>query len=502
MTKIFKYSYYILLCALVATISSCNKWDDHNVAIDGSLNKNLLEQIKENPDLSKFNEYLVKTGYDSVLSSSKTLTVWAPTNAALAALDPAIVNDVAQLKLVIGNHIANLSYFTTEPNPESRVRTLSNKNVVFTANAYGEANIVSSNKLGSNGVLHVVDMAIVPKLNILEYLNASTDGNLQKAEFNSLNYTVRDPSKSEVIGYDQSTGQPIYKEGLGLVNKNKYLDNVNIANEDSVYTYIVLTDAAYTAEKSKLTPYFATDDPLRTDTLANRSVINDLAIRGRYDANNLPAQLYSLKDSVVYTLDKNAIVKTYQASNGVVYVMNKLDYDMVSKLKPVKIQGESGYTLQSSKTVTIRQRRNSTDINDPLYRSFFRDLLIENHGVASYWVKYQPELKAAKYKVYFRSVRDFNLIPAVGSTDIAQFRIKFAFGLPTATDIPYFENAGVVKNSDGTYSPDYKEEYAGEYTVTKFGKVDFYMVANNIAANTATASNTLLLDYVKLVPVP
>ncbi len=499
MIKIFKDLYYILLCVLVAFTSSCNKWDDHNVAIEDSLNKNLLEQIKENPDLSKFNEYLITTGYDTILSSSKTLTVWAPTNAALAAIDQVVVNDREQLKLLIGNHISVLSYFTTDPRPEIRIRTLSKKNVVLTAAAYGEAQILTANRYGSNGVLHVVDKAIVPRLNIWEYLNTFTDHTLQKEELNSLNYDVRDPDKSEIIGYDQVTGEPIYKEGVGLTIENRFLDKNDIANEDSVYTYIILTDGAYTTEKNKLTPYFQTADPLLTDSLTNLDVVKDLAILGRYDINNLPAQLYSSKDSVIYSLDKNGIVKTYQASNGVVYVMNKLDYDMVSKLQHVKIEGETGYTLQSSKTVQVRQRRNSTDINNPLYNNLFRDLLIENHAVASFWVKYRPILKAAKYKVYFRAVRDFNLIPPIGTTEITKFRIKFAFGASTATEIPYFENVGVIKNNDGTYSPNYNREYAGEYTVAQYGPIDLFMVANNVATN---GENTLLLDYIELIPVP
>lgn len=498
MIKTFKYS-YILFCSLVLFISSCTKWDDHNSAIEASLDKNLLDQIRENPDLSKFNEYLSQTGYDEVLASSKTFTVWAPDNAALAALDPAIVNNKEQLKLLIGNHISFLSYFSTDPNPQLRVRTLSQKNIVFTSSKYEEANVKKANSYGSNGVLHVIDKAIVPKMNIWEYLNNSSDATLQKAELNSLSYTKRDTSKSEVIGYDQATGKPIFKEGVGLISRNLYLEKDNIANEDSVYTYILLTDNAYTGEVNKLKPYFKTADTHLTDSLTNYNVIKSLAISGKYDPNNLPIKLYSAKDSVVYTLDKSAIVKTYEASNGIVYVMNKLDYDMVSKLRPVRIEGEGAYTLQSSKTVQIRTRRNSLDINDPLYRSFFKDLLIENHGVSGFWVKYQSVLKSVKYKVYVRAVRDFNLIPPAGSSEITQFRMRIAFGANTATDIPYYENVGVIKNGDGTYSPNYNKVYVGEYTVAEYGRKDIFLVANNVTTN---GLNTLLLDYIELVPVP
>lgn len=494
-----QYLFILLLLALGFTYSGCKKWDTHNAVISQDLNVNLLQQIEKDADLSKFTELLQKTGYDKVLSSSETFTVWAPNNTALANIDASILADTAKLKLFVANHIASLSFFTTEPNPEIRVRMLSKKNVIFTKTNFDEATILKANQYVGNGVLHVIDQAIKPKQSIWEYVNSNADNQLQKNELQSLNYTYRDISQSEIIGYDQTTGQPIFKEGVGVYQLNKYLRQHDISNEDSTYTYILLTDQAFNDEKAKLMPYFNTDSVSITDSLTKFNVIKDLAIKGRFDVNSLPSQVYSEKDSVVYTLDKSAIVSTYSASNGIVYVMNKLDYDMVSKLKPVIIQGESNFTLQSSKTTQIRTRRNSLDPNSPLYNSYFKDLLIENHGIASFWVKYTPVLKSVKYKVYFRAVRDFNLIPAAGKTDIDYSPERISFLTNTATDLPYYDEVGAIKNSDGTFSPNYDEVYAGEYTVANYGPTDVFLVGANTKSN---GLNTILLDYIRLVPVP
>lgn len=494
-----KYIPFLFL-GMIVIFSACKKWDVYNKANDVSLNENLLQEINKNPDLTKFTEYLVKTGYDKVLASAKTFTVWAPNNAALANLDPATVNDTTKLKLFVGNHISVLSYFTTDATPSIRVKLLSKKNAIFTPTAFDEAKLLSSNKIVGNGVLHVIDQAILPKQSIWEYLNTSGKGELQRSELASLNYSIRDISKSEIIGYNQTTGQPIYKEGVGVFQLNKYLRTNDISNEDSLYTYIILTDQAFTSEKTKLAPYFLTDSTNVSDSLTKFNVIKDLAIKGKLNINSLPATVYSATDSVVYTLDKTAIVSTYNASNGVVYVMNKINYDLVSKIKPVIIQGEQrNYTLQSSKTVQIRTRRNSLDPTSPLYNSYFNDLLIENHGVSSFWVKYTQVLKAVKYKVYFRAVRDFNLVPAAGKTDIDYARERIAFITNTATELPYFEQVGAIKKSDGTFVPNYSEVYAGEYTVAKYGSTNVFLVSNNVTTN---GLNTLLLDYIRLVPVP
>lgn len=490
----------MFLLACVAAISSCKKWDDHTALNEAALGRTLLEEIKSNPDLSKFYEYVVKTGYDTILASSKTFTVWAPSNAALAELDASVTNDPEQLRLLIGNHISNQSYFTTSVPADTvlRVRALNGKNVIFSKESYDEAGIVSKDRYVANGVLHVVDKAILPKMSIWEYLNASTDGTIQKEQLAKLTSVTRDLTRSKVIAYD-SNGDPIYQEGVGLVTINKYLQKVDISNEDSLYTYIILTDDAFLQEKDKLKQYFLTDTAEVTDSLASFSVIKDLAIRGRYTKDNLPATLYSAKDSVVYHLDKNAIVKSYVASNGIVHVMNRIDYELQTKLKPVTIEGEWNYTLNPNKTVQIRTRRNSMDPNDPKYNSFFRDLLIQNHGISSYAVKYTPMLNSVTYKVYLRAVRDFDLEPATGATDLNYFRMKIAFGTPSATDLPYVEKVGVVDNGDGTFSPNYEEVYVGDYTPGQYGKTDVFVVGNNVTTN---GLNTILVDYVKLVPAP
>src|SRR5688572_12793704 len=103
--NIFQVLMLMLLCNLF--FAGCKKWEDHNELTDPMTGKDLFQQISENPELSKFAELLSKSGYDKIISSSKTYTVFAPTNAALATIDPSIVSDDAKLKLFVGNHITN-----------------------------------------------------------------------------------------------------------------------------------------------------------------------------------------------------------------------------------------------------------------------------------------------------------------------------------------------------------------------------------------------------------
>src|SRR5690349_8322415 len=114
----------LLIISFFAVLSGCRKWDDHVSISDPSLKENLYQKMKAMTELSKFNELLVKTGYDTVLSSARLFTVWAPDNQALASLDPAVVNDNNRLRLFVANHIGFEEVYSTAA---ARVKTLNGK---------------------------------------------------------------------------------------------------------------------------------------------------------------------------------------------------------------------------------------------------------------------------------------------------------------------------------------------------------------------------------------
>jgi hypothetical protein len=500
----FKKQYFIFLTLFMGLfIAGCNdKWEDHYKIQDPVLGENLLVQIKKNPDLSKFAEYLTKTGYDKVVASSKMFTVWAPTNVALANLDQATVDDTAKLKQVIANHISNQSYLTRSANPVLTIRTLNGKNILFTKTTFEEANITKADQYTGNGVLHIVDMVIVPKLNAWEYLNNSV-ASLQKTFLQSQNYVYRDLSRAEIIGIDPKTGNPIYKEGTGYFSRNYFLQGISdISNEDGKYTFVILTDDAFTAEKAKLLQYYtvnnSTATPERnafvTDSIINWNISKDLVLIGDYPVGNLPDTLTSY-DSVKIHLDNSAIVETHRVSNGVVYIMNRIDYKMSGKIKPVIIQGEGYVSGKDDVTGTIFAinagsygTRNIITRRNPLTNLDFREIYYYNHGRASYWVHYLPTLNTVTYKVYWVAVRDFNTTATPPAVPL-MFSQRVAFG--TTALLPAFPYKQVE-------ILDYREIYLGDYTVTGFGKIHTFLVG---ATTTANGTNTLVLDYIKMVPI-
>jgi len=481
-----KYRYIILLSLFMGLIfSACNKnWDNHDAVTDPILTVNLLTQINKNPDLSTFSSYLVKTGYDKVVASSKTFTIWAPTNAALAKLDQSYVTDTAKLKQFVGNCISYQSYLTTAPNPVLTIRTLNGKNILFTKTKFEEANIVIADRYVGNGVLHTVDLAVLPKLNGWDYMN-STSTSIQKTFLQTLNYIYFDPTRAVVTGIDPITGLPVYQPNTGYYQGNYFLNRSNVSNEDAKYTFVILTDAAYTAEKAKIGKYFTVTNPLNTavrntfmsDSITNWNIVKDLAFVGDFSAS-MPDTLIS-RDSVKIHLDPSAIVETHKVSNGVVYVMSRIDYKMSSKIRPIVIQGENyvGYLNSTGTRSTLTRRNPFTNVD-------FREVYFRTTNTASYWIKYQPTLYNAAYKVYWVAVRDFG---TTGTPVLFPQRVAFGTSALIAT-LPY-TNVTILN---------YNEVYAGTYTATSYGLLDTFLVGNT---TTTDGTNSIVCDYIKLVPV-
>jgi len=163
-----------LLTLLALGYLSCRKWEDHVGVYNKNLQHNLLQLITSDTSLSQFSSLLTKTGYDKVISSARTYTVWAPRNAALQNLDPAITGDPVKLKQYVGNHIADQSYLAGSTTSPLRVQMLNGKYVQITSSQFDSAHIVRADQYANNGILQVIDSAVVALPNIWEFISSTT----------------------------------------------------------------------------------------------------------------------------------------------------------------------------------------------------------------------------------------------------------------------------------------------------------------------------------------
>jgi hypothetical protein len=481
-------------------LAGCKKWDEHTKVDNQDLSKNLLEEISQRSDLSKFLEYLTKTGLDKELSSSKTYTVWAPVNAALQNLDPAIVADAAKLKAFVGNHISLQSFFTKNAQPTIRVPMLNGKRVSFSKNKFDEANITEADKYVGNGVLHVIDKVAPVYPNAWELLNDTKTVFQQSAFILSLTRKVFDPTNAIVDSISSQTGQPVYHPGTDSVLSNLFNTEVyDLQNESKQYTYFILNDAAYNSEVTKLNPLFKTSTVDSTKNLASFGVVKDLIVEGLYTIDQLPPVLTS-KFGVPIPIDKSRIVETRKMSNGIAYVMSGVDFVLKDKVPGVIIQGENyrGFFDAAGNPVTPRQNNVSaifirSRINR-LNGQPFTDMYAYNHGISALNAQYQVRnLPSVKYKVYWVAVND-TLVVNLTAAPIPPvvFNQRLAMGIRGANFLPATPATGMAVAINN-----YNEVYLGDYVQSAYGTLNMFLTAN---ASTGAGTNNLNLDYIKLVP--
>lgn len=483
---------------MAVVIAGCKKtWDERNAVDLPQLDQTLFEYISADPSLSTFAGYLTKTGYDKVLSSSKSFTVWAPDNNALKNIDVAVLNDAEALKRFVGNHISNQSYFTSSAQSAIVIRVMNGKNITFTKTNFEQSTITQGDVYVKNGVLHKVDAASTPKPNAWEFLQTSSAATAQKDFINGLDFMDLDTSKGVLLYKDPVTQKGVYQEGTTFkVQRNRYFQQVaNISSEDSLVTFIILSNAAFESEKLKLADYHKQTNPLISDTLTKWSVVKDLVINKVYQPNELPDSLTTVTGVKIH-LDKSAIIETRLLSNGIAYVVNKIDYKvMENKIPTVVLQAEFPDSLRVPGAVSTRIKQ------DPMGKRY-TDLQtgsITSSPGPLYYYRYKAKVNSVKYEVYWRAVNDVLSAPIAMRVD---FNTSKSFvTLPTLPTTGYNTVPSIIGLSadNQLYKDAFKEVYLGTYTAENFGNLYLFLLSSLGA--TSSLPTALSLDYIKLKPV-
>ena len=482
-----KYRRLFASVLTLAIISCSNPWDDRVDNGDANLGVTLDEAITNTSETSEFAKLLDQTGYAEELAASKTYTVFVPTNTALAAVGSEILNNPEALKQFVANHITLTTYSSVRTNQEERIKMFTNKNLIFKGSTMiDDATIVSADHYAANGVFHIIDKALTPKLNIWQYVNSTTATTEMTTYLRSLKeFNIY---QSDIIGKSISA-----TNGAGYLADsltNSYLKNVyNLNNEDNLYTLFLMEDVGYTAEVDKMKPYLikTSNDPAIDSTAiySKYFTVRDMAFHGKYELNELPATLTS-RFGVEVPVDKTQIVQQINLSNGIVYIMKKVDVPLTKRLLTTKIEGEAnrGY-IGSRTTMLYRDKKDPSGV-------LFNDLMVQAPNRAKFTFTYNArDMYSTTYKVYWRAVNDrttSNLfqqqlgiggrIETVGTTDnVANFDKLF----PLVT-VP-FNN--------------YDEVLIGEFTKTSAGNIDLI----SLIGGPTTATSGLTLDYLKFVPV-
>ena len=547
------YRNAIVAAALVCTgafTAACHDWDDHYDVTPsiGESNITLWDNIKTNhPELSSFATLLEKAGYDSLLSSSQSFTVWAPVNSELN-FDSLNALSLDTLKNeFIKNHVARSNFVASGDINES-VFMLSGKVLSFKLGAGGytmdNVPVANVNIPSKNGVIHELAHPLSYLKNIYESLNTHSGpiGSFSNY-FHSFDDSTFLPGRSVVgpivdgqITYldsvfyatnDLFMQMMTYKDGMFIDGGGSYINR-----EDSSYTMLVPTDAAWDSGIESIGDYFhyvsdfvfddvsetgktsATMDSIKfnADSLRELTVQNLMMSNLIYNNHNyLNTRLDDLKpgdkfqegDSIVssycqvlYKEDADYLfdgAKRYDKSNGALWITDNLNLRAWNGWAPIiKVEGESNQNLiVSSDYDAVYDNVNSTTQNPDVKGSVssHRYAIISNSaGTAPIFDVYLPNVVSTEYAIYAVMVPS-NIKSAAGSEEEV---LPYAL-LPQIS----FHDANGKLNGTTTYDDKNKVRTRSglDYLMDENGKK--FSVTTGVKVSEAGKIDTLFLGYQK-----
>lgn len=544
-----KRHFNIMLLFIAVIMSACNdsSWDEH-VTKDELLNSNLAEAISVNPSLTTFESVLKLTGYDKLLESAGSFTVFAPTNDAWAGVD---VTNEAEMRKLVGTLIVYKTYFTDNNEIFKTLKSVNGKNLYYdgSTGTFNGAKIIEADTRTANGVIHITDKIIERKDNIWEYLPVNADGK-QSQFISSLNKPVMDVSKSVAIGVDPLTGKTKYD--TAWTNSNTFFESYPLDNEDSIFTYVVVENTCFDNLYDKYKGYLKMGSTAQTDSATKYNICQDFVFRGKVDITKYDTLKNA--DGVKVPFKDVVIRKVYDASNGRVYVIEQSNIRLKDKIKPILIQGEDFDGASDANLVFTRYKRwasGERDVAmacaetqaDTLYSKatgrrdsavtktyFINSGLVAN--TANFHIEYKANVNSAKYDVYYVAYDDIadHFDPTYTSYGVYKVVQKLYFSMPGAKTLAYDkDNKSIVANNylgstrcfvgqgtagvheltklsqwnliDGTQLIDAPVTTADAdvMSVTRAGTMTIWL-CNTARSNTAKRQGLLFLDYILLVP--
>lgn len=547
-----------------AMTTACSDWDDHydNNGVTGSASETIWENIKANANLSQFADLIHKAGYEDVINTTQTYTVWAPLNGTFN-YDSLSALPVSNLKEYFAkNHVARFNFPATGSINEL-VTMLNKKMMPFVGNGtytFNGVELVTPNVPSSNGVLHVTNGMANYRANLFESLDSvAYPIDSISRYFHSYDRKVLDVSnsvKGPVVDGRITYLDSVFVESNSLI----YLHNALINREDSSYSMIVPTNEAWQKAYEQVKKLYnykpftyvkevpATNLNKATEaenydngsrdldfSLLNDSVIHFVIAKDLFVNNNLyhnkvlkelqtgenlqTDSIVTTRGNIYYGDDATALfqgAKRIDKSNGSMWLTDSLRMRPWIAWNPIiKVQGEYGvaksYNTSATTRNSVTKAEQNPDIQGTVSNGSYLTVTPLSAASNPEAIFYLPEVRSTDYAVYICFVPE-NINKNTYVENVRPNRVQVTMGyndlngkpqekrLSTAT----FEND--IHKVDTVYVGDFSFPicYYGTGLSTSTQKEYApYLRINSRATGTAAASKndrTLRIDFIMLVP--
>jgi uncharacterized surface protein with fasciclin (FAS1) repeats len=359
--NVFQKPVWFFMPLLCFVMSACSDmWDEHYDSSKMNSGNSLLVTLKKDSTLTIFAKMLQIAQLETRITGGEAFTIWAPNNAALADYkyllnSPALTTtDSVSIALVVKNHIgryyASTSQITSVGVNEAMIN---GKYIMF--QKVGDSftfggmalDLARSNKVCSNGVLHVINGAIPFEKNTWETIKLNPEYSSIYNYIYSFDSTYIDQARSIKIGIN-SQGLSVYD--TVFIFSNKLFKKIGFINkEDSSFTSILPTNIAYNTAYDTYKTYYKSNGGIsanyNSDSITmsntNYAIVKNLFYRGIVDITSSDS-LVSTSGTAIH--DRSSLFAgctKIPVSNGVVYKTDKLNFNLLETLlSPVTLETE------------------------------------------------------------------------------------------------------------------------------------------------------------------
>lgn len=350
----FRYSLFLLTFSLLLFSCADEEWDAHYSNSSETIDLKMWDAIRDTVSFpqyakySKFVEYMIQAGYDTVLNKNQAFTLFVPNNESFDGFLQ-VGEDLYQ---TLGYHISNTVLLPSNIDGARKLETFSNKFVVLSKNSEGVfvdgIHVNKQSPLFTDGYFMELESVVIPKPSLYEYFKKYSK--TMSWFINQKDSLAFDVINSTPTGFDE-LGRTLYDSVFVTINnfETQYFP-VSEEYRSKAATFLSFTHQQYEDaldnmanllgdgfndyrdipldwQEDVLLPYFLetsvfdsaiTYAKLSHDTLKN--IWGDSVIIDHFDIN--PAS-------------------RFECSNGVVYTYNSFEVPELLYVDTIRIEGES-----------------------------------------------------------------------------------------------------------------------------------------------------------------
>lgn len=446
--KITVIGYWVLV---IGATTACSDWTDHYEADSALLDtqqQTLWENIASTANLTQFKTLLQKTGYDAVLNTTQTYTVWAPADGTYDYEALSAMNNSRLQREFVENHVARNSY-PASGLVEKSLYTINEKLMHFKGNqqyAIQGIGVSKANLNTHNGILHVLNGKIPFMANIYESLN-NNDFPIDSIANYYHSFDERKLDESRSIQGPIVDGNITYLDSVFIERNDLYSNYFAFINrEDSNYTMLVPTNEAWTKAKAKIKQYYKylpsfeavetidgtemikstvtiRDVDSLTEATVNNMLMYDLFYNNNlYDNKKLNSlqtgeplradSLYSTSGTKIYSEDAANLfegAERHNKSNGAIWITDSLRMQPWNTWNPELIIQAEGRVMDAvnvseAKRVYISSGTQNPDVSGKVSRDAYLDLPPIAKGASPSVVFSLPGVRSSTYSIYIVTV--------------------------------------------------------------------------------------------------